>query len=313
MQELKENKIFIMPRRNEEDGEAQTIHEFLGSEQSEEKVKNLKLGSVASKLEDLAVHQIAIADIKLSPNQTREVSSESEVEGLAKSIKSQGIIQPLVVKGLSGEQSGFELIAGERRLRAAKLSGLLTVPCIIKNVNEQQAAEISVIENAQREDLNPIEEAQAYQILNNEFRMNQTQIAEVIGKNRSSISNSLRLLKLEPEVQELLKQGDLSAGHGRILASIDDPKLQLRLAHKVQKRDLSVRALEKLVQRQEEGVLDGEDEQERTSRIRAQNRVADYLGLEHVSLNFDSQGRRRLSLTFETEASWKRFIAKVRD
>ncbi len=164
------------------------------------------------------VSEIPLDEIALSPFQTREISSSDDLEELKNSILSKGIIQPIIVRELgSSSQSDakYELVAGERRLRATKQAGLNNIPAIVYDLNDQESLELSIIENAQRENLNPIEEAQAYKMLGDKFHLNQSEIAKVVGKNRVSIANSLRLLSLEIEIIELLKSGELTAGHGR--------------------------------------------------------------------------------------------------
>jgi len=177
--------------------------------------------------------------------------------------------------------------------------------------------ELSIIENAQREDLNPIEEALAYRRLLDEFKITQQEIAAVIGKERSTISNSLRLLQLEPEVLELIKAEKLSSGHGRALLAIKEPKVQLRIAKKAAADGLSVRAVEEIVSSlnsdsSKRSVV--EQDQRLTDLLRKhQEKIGETLGLESVSLRLDQNGVRRLNIVFETEASWKRFMSRIRD
>lgn len=250
--------------------------------------------------------------------QAREVISEQEVEELAASIKSKGIIQPLVVREIEESNNlngtSYELIAGERRWRAAGLAGLMEVPAIVRVFSDREALEVAIIENAQREDLNPIEEAQAIRRLIDEFGVSQTEVAQVIGKNRATISNSLRLLGLSLEVLELIKSGELSAGHGRALLSIKDVRLQLKLAHKTLQRELSVRMLEEIIGRLNERSSRGKNSEasRNTSLHRWKTKIQEALNIEKVNLKLDPQGRRRVQMTFESEASWKRFIERMR-
>ena len=183
---------------------------------------------------------------KVEPNRTqpRKQFDEDALVELSESIKQFGILQPLLV---SDKGDYYEIIAGERRWRAAKLAGLKEVPVIIKEFNDQQVVEISLIENIQREDLNPIEEAMAYKRLINEFKLKQDSIAERVSKSRTAVTNSLRLLKLDERVQQMLIDEMISAGHARAIIAIPDKDKQASVAMKVFDEKLSVRETEKLV------------------------------------------------------------------
>lgn len=183
---------------------------------------------------------------KVEPNreQPRKNFEEDALLELADSIKQFGVIQPIVVQD---RKDHYEIIAGERRWRAAKLAGLKEVPVIIKNYTEQEIVEISLIENIQREDLNPIEEAQAYKKLLTEFNLKQDEVAERVSKSRTAVTNSMRLLKLSEEVQQMVINDMLSTGHARALLAIENPEEQYMLAQKVFDEKLSVRDVEKLV------------------------------------------------------------------
>ncbi len=185
---------------------------------------------------------------KIEPNreQPRKSFDDDSLKELAESIKIYGIIQPLVVQN---RDDHYEIIAGERRWRAAKLANLKEVPVIIKNYTDKEIMEISIIENIQRENLNPIEEAMAYQRLLNEFELTHEEVAERVAKSRSAISNSLRLLKLDGRVQEMAAEQKLSYGHARALLGIEDGELQYAAAKKVTDENLSVRETEKLVKK----------------------------------------------------------------
>lgn len=183
---------------------------------------------------------------KVEPNrsQPRKNFDEDALQELADSIKQFGLLQPILVQD-KGEY--YEIIAGERRWRAAKLAGLKEVPVIIRNYSSQEIVEISLIENIQREDLNPIEEAQAYKRLLTEFNLKQDEVAERVSKSRTAVTNSMRLLKLCDGVQQMIIDDMLSTGHARALIPIEDPELQLQLAQKIFDEKLSVREVEKLV------------------------------------------------------------------
>ena len=183
---------------------------------------------------------------KVEPNrrQPRKNFDEDALQELADSIKQFGLLQPILVQD-KGEY--YEIIAGERRWRAAKLAGLKEVPVIIRNYSSQEIVEISLIENIQREDLNPIEEAQAYKRLLTEFNLKQDEVAERVSKSRTAVTNSMRLLKLCDGVQQMIIDDMLSTGHARALIPIENPELQLQLAQRIFDEKLSVREVEKLV------------------------------------------------------------------
>lgn len=183
---------------------------------------------------------------KVEPNreQPRKNFDEDALQELADSIKQYGIVEPLIVQD---RNTYYEIIAGERRWRAAKLAGLKEVPVIIRNYTEQEIVEISLIENIQREDLNPIEEAQAYKRLLTEFHLKQDEVAERVSKSRTAVTNSMRLLKLCDEVQQMIIDDMITTGHARALISIEDPEQQYTIAQKVFDEKLSVRDVEKLV------------------------------------------------------------------
>lgn len=183
---------------------------------------------------------------KVEPNreQPRKNFDEDALEELAESIKQFGLLQPILVQD---RKTYYEIIAGERRWRAAKKAGLKEVPVIIKNLTEQEIVEISLIENIQREDLNPIEEAQAYKRLLTEFNLKQDEVAERVSKSRTAVTNSMRLLKLCDEVQQMIINDMISTGHARALITIEDPEQQYTIAQRVFDEKLSVRDVEKLV------------------------------------------------------------------
>lgn len=189
---------------------------------------------------------IPINEIEPNKKQPRKHFDEDSLQELADSIKQHGVIQPLIVQK---KDKYFEIIAGERRWRAAKLAGLKVVPVIIKNYSSQEIVEIALIENIQREDLNPIEEALAYQNLIKEFNLKQDEVAEKVSKSRTAITNTMRLLKLDSRVQQMLIDDMISGGHARALLAIEDEELQYQVAMRVFDGKLSVRETEKLVKK----------------------------------------------------------------
>jgi ParB family chromosome partitioning protein len=190
--------------------------------------------------------QIDIDLIDPSPYQPRTRFREEALEELARSIKASGIIQPLVVRPIAGR---FQLIAGERRWRAAQRAGLTKVSAIVRHVSDELALEMTLVENIQREDLNAIETARAFDRLMEEFHLTQEAVAERTGKDRTTVANAVRLLKLEPNIQEWIEEGKLSAGHGRALLAVVDAKLRMRYAHRASRGGLTVRQIERLAAR----------------------------------------------------------------
>jgi ParB family chromosome partitioning protein len=194
---------------------------------------------------------LAIEDVHPAPGQPRKQFDDARLDELAESIKAQGIIQPLVVRLRDG--GGYELIAGERRWRAAQRAGLHEVPAVVRDVAEKSAFEMALVENLQREDLNPIEEAQGFERLIEEFGYTQEALASRVGKDRSTVANALRLLRLPAGVRGLVTEGRLSMGHARALLGLEAADEIERLARRVVARELSVRQVELLVKREREG------------------------------------------------------------
>ena len=200
---------------------------------------------VSVKTEEKAAEtMVKITKIEPNREQPRKQFDEEALNELAESIKHYGLISPILVQD---KKDHYEIIAGERRWRAAKIAGLKEVPVIIREYTEREIAEIALIENVQREDLNPIEEAMGYKRLIEEFDLKQEEVAECVSKSRSAITNSLRLLKLSEEVQKYLVDGELSMGHARALLAVEDSEKQTFLAKKIINEKLSVRDVEKLV------------------------------------------------------------------
>ncbi|WP_039759466.1 ParB/RepB/Spo0J family partition protein [Bartonella queenslandensis] len=190
---------------------------------------------------------IPIESISCNPHNPRRHFTETELDNLAQSIRQHGVVQPVIVRPLRDHPHRFELIAGERRWRAAQRANLSQLPVIIRDVDDKTALELAIIENIQRADLNPIEEAKGYEMLLNEHDYTQVDLAQVIGKSRSHVANTLRLLKLPEKVQQFLTDGQLSAGHARCLITVDNPQ---DLAEKIIREGLSVRQTEILAYEQ---------------------------------------------------------------
>jgi ParB family chromosome partitioning protein len=210
--------------------------------------------------------RLPIELIRPAAFQPRRRFADAELDALASSIREKGVLQPLLVRPAVGEEEAFELVAGERRWRAAQRVGLHEVPVIIRHLSDVEALEIALVENLQREDLSPLEEAEAYHRLVQEFGRTQASLAEAVGKSRSHVTNTLRLLSLPAAVRRALDDGELSAGHARAVLAAPDPEA---LAREVVRRGLNVRATERLVQRRLEA-----------PRERLRFRTADTLALE---------------------------------
>ncbi len=202
---------------------------------------------------------ISLEDIKIKKDQPRKEFEKDSLQDLSDSIKTHGVIQPILLRK---KDDSYEIIAGERRFRASKLADLKEIPSIILDAKDEDVAKLALIENVQREDLNPIEEAQAYKNLMEDFDLKQDQLAETIGKSRSYITNSLRLLNLDQEVIDYLYNGDLTQGHGKVLLGIKDKEAQVELAKRIIETGLNVRKTEEEVKKVKEE--DGDKKQKKT-------------------------------------------------
>lgn len=209
-----------------------------------DEVKNTKTTNKTKVIKEMVEIKVKINEIEPNRGQPRHAFDEDSLLELAESIKQYGVIQPLIVKK---RNDYYEIIAGERRWRAAKLAGLKELPIVIKNYTDQEIMEVALIENIQREDLNPIEEAMAFQKLIHEYNLKQDDVAEKVSKSRAAIANSMRLLRLDERVQKMLVDDMISSGHARALLAIEDGDKQYSVALKVFDEKMSVREVEKLI------------------------------------------------------------------
>lgn len=198
--------------------------------ENEEKVQN-------------AIVELKVTDVEPNDKQPRRVFDDQALTDLSESIKEHGVVQPIIVRQV---ENGYQIIAGERRWRASRLAGKKTIPAIVKECSNLEVMELALIENLQREDLNSIEEAQAYKSLIEEYNMTQEEISKKIGKSRPAIANSLRLLQLPQKIKEMIAEGKITQGHARALLAIDGEKKQLEVAEKVISQQLNVRQIEKM-------------------------------------------------------------------
>ena len=205
---------------------------------------------------------LKISDIEPRKNQPRKIFEREALESLADSIATYGVLQPIIVRENTSFPGSYEIIAGERRWRAAKMAGLSEIPVVILTGDELKMAQISLIENIQRENLNPVEEAAAYLDLIEKFGLTQEQVAKQVGKSRSAITNTLRLLDLPDEILEYLRSGELSAGHARALLGLNDVDTMIMLAQKIISKQLSVREVEQLIKKlnSPKQIVDDDDE-----------------------------------------------------
>ena len=241
---------------------------------------------------------VSIREIEPNRNQPRKSFDETALKELSDSIKQFGVIDPILVQK---REKGYEIIAGERRWRAARLAGLKKVPILIREYSEREIVEISLIENLQREDLNPIEEALAYQRLVKEYSLKQEEIAERVSKNRTTVANALRLLKLDARVQEMVSQGRLSAGHARTLLGCKDKETQYLVAEKVIERNMSVRETEQLIKRMNNEITKEKPEKEDPAVTlvyrNLENQMKEHLGSK-VAIRRNPDGKGKIEIEY---------------
>lgn len=254
---------------------------------------------------------VKVTSIEPNREQPRKDFNEEAMGELAESMKVYGVLQPLLVQK-KGDY--YEIIAGERRWRAAKLAGLKEVPVVIREYTKQQTMEIALIENVQREDLNPIEEAKAYQRLIQEFELKQEEIAARVGKSRVTITNSMRLLKLDERVQEMLIQNQITGGHARALLTVEDGELQFKLAGKIIAENLSVREIEKIVKslskKKNPKEKNVEDESLALIFRDLEERMKSAMGTK-VSINRKDKNKGRVEIEYYSESELERIVELI--
>lgn len=252
---------------------------------------------------------LKVSMIEPNKEQPRKKFDEDQLKELADSMKQYGVLQPLLVQK---KGNFYEIIAGERRWRAAKLAGLKEVPAVIREYDEQQKMEIALIENVQREDLNPIEEAMAYKRLMEEFHLKQEEIADRVSKNRTTITNSMRLLKLAEEVQKMLVEGVLSSGHARALLGLEDKKAQVMMAEKILAEGLSVRDVERLVKSFGKTKKKKEKESDAVTLAfqHMEEKMKAIMGTK-VSINRKDKNKGRIEIEYYSPAELERIIELI--
>lgn len=251
---------------------------------------------------DAPLKQIPVDLLQRGQYQPRLDIRQDSLEELANSIKAQGVVQPIVARpiGKSGDTQRYEIVAGERRWRAAQMAGLESIPAVVRDLPDEAAIAMALIENIQRENLNPLEESRALDRLTREFEMTHQQAAEAVGRSRAAVSNLLRLLELGDEVKALVEQRQLEMGHARALLGLADPKAQAAAAREVAKKGLSVRETERLVKKlqappQKAGPAPSRDPDIR----RLEGELADKLGAR-VALQHTSSGRGKLVVSYNS-------------
>lgn len=254
-----------------------------------------------------AISEIPIDQIETNPFQPRTDFNQEALEELATSIKVQGIIQPITVRALSNKE--FQLISGERRLQASKLAGLTAIPAYIRTADDQQMLEMALIENIQRENLNSIEIALSYQRLLTECSLKQEELGDRVGKNRTTVNNYLRLLKLPPDIQIALRDGTLSMGHARALIAIDNVDQQLDIFKKILKEGLSVRKVEGLVR----GLGEKKKEEPKTKDpenpeiVKLQKKLTSHFGTK-VNIKADNDSKGEIKIPFTSADDLERIL-----
>ena len=250
---------------------------------------------------------VNISLVEPNRNQPRKEFDKDALSELANSIKQYGILQPIIVQK---NEDMYEIIAGERRWRAAKEAGLTEVPVIIRDYDKQKVMEISIIENIQREDLNPIEEAMAYQSLMEEYGLKHDELAEKVSKNRSTITNSMRLLKLSKNIQQMLIDGRISTGHAKVLLSVEDINEQEKIAQELIDKSLSVRELEKLVKKYTKPRKKKDDKDDKDYSLfyrEYEDRLKDILGTK-VQINTKDKNKGRIEIDYYSAAELERIV-----
>ena len=279
--------------------------------------KNVHMGVVSTQASSSGLSEriryLDISSIINNPDQPRKHFDETEIEDLSRSIKNNGVLQPVLVRPSKKHSGKYEIIAGERRWRAATKISLPQLPVIIRDISDREALEIAIIENVQRSNLSPLEEAEAYQSLIDQFSLSQKEVAERVGKDRASVANFLRLLKLPKEIKELMEKGLITMGHAKAILTVKEPSAQLSLARKVVKESLSVRALEAIVSRVV--VLKNNKKSKKASSNPTAfpdviDKMRRSLGTK-VSIKHHQSGRGKIQLEYFSESELDRLVEKL--
>lgn len=274
----------------------------------EEQIANFEPEVVVRELSH-TVAMISINEIEVNPYQPRNEFDQAALEELSDSIKIHGLIQPITVRRLS--PNAYQLISGERRLRASKMAGLQELPAYVRLANDQEMLEMALIENIQREDLNSIEIAITYQRLKEECQLIDEQLAERMGKKRSTITNYMRLLKLPPTIQQALKERKLSMGHARALVGLDDYTVQKHFFEKTIHDELSVRALEEMINQYHAPKTKKEAPKLPDDYDNIQRQFRDFFGSKGVQLKLRDEGKGQIVIPFNTVAELNSLLDRI--
>ena len=283
-------------------------------EETEKKAKAKAEAKAAEEMDEKGrILMLKLVLVQPNKEQPRKTFDEEKINELAESIKNYGVLQPLLVQK---NDSFYEIIAGERRWRAAKAAGLKEVPAVLKEYSKQEAMEISLIENVQRADLNPIEEALGYRQLIDEFGLTQEEIAVRVAKSRTVITNTMRLLKLDEQIQNMLVQGVITSGHARALLSLEDTQMQLKAAKEILDKKLSVRETERLVKRlQKEASGEKKEEKKKDETLALiyqdlEDRMKSVMGTK-VSIHNKDKNKGRIEIEYYSEAELERIVEMI--
>ena len=276
------------------------LNALLSHRQTIEQISDSPVQEVAATDSDGSLRNLPVEWIERGKYQPRRDMSPQALEELSASIKAQGVMQPIVVRLISAEdapQAKYEIIAGERRWRASQLAGLESIPAVIRTVSDEDAIAMALIENIQREDLNPMEEAIALQRLQQEFELTQQQVADAVGKNRATVANLLRLITLSTEVKRMLEHGDLEMGHARALLTLDE-QAQIEAARTVVAKGLTVRQTEALVRKLTQPEVAKDDTSQLDANVKhLQDSLAKRLGA-NVNIKHSSKGKGQLVIKY---------------
>lgn len=263
------------------------------------------------------INEIPLTEIERNPNQPRREFDEEALQELANSIREIGIVQPITLRQVADNR--YQIVAGERRWRASQLAGLTSIPAYIRTINDETMMEMALVENIQREDLNAVEVALAYQHLIDTTGMSQERVAERVGKKRATVANFLRLLRLPAQVQMALQHKTIDMGHARALLSLDDPQLQIKVFKEIIKHDYSVRKVEELTQQ----LKNGSDVETGKKVIKSKTQLPDYLenARQHVAnltgqkvqLSCAANGKGKITIPFASEEELNRILALIRE
>lgn len=283
-------------------------------EETEKKAKAKAEAKAAEEMDEKGrILMLKLDLVQPNKEQPRKTFDEEKINELAESIKNYGVLQPLLVQK---NDSFYEIIAGERRWRAAKAAGLKEVPAVLKEYSKQEAMEISLIENVQRADLNPIEEALGYRQLIDEFGLTQEEIAVRVAKSRTAITNTMRLLKLDEQIQNMLVQGVITSGHARALLALEDTQMQLKAAKEILDKKLSVRETERLVKRlQKEASGEKKEEKKKDETLALiyqdlEDRMKSVMGTK-VSIHNKDKNKGRIEIEYYSEAELERIVEMI--